>query len=181
MDSIVVAAAVIVSVVAAVTDARTGRIPNRLTVPVAVPALAWHATQDGGWGLVRSACGLAAAAAIPWLAHRLTHGRAIGGGDVKLFAALGALAGPTAGLEIELSAFVLLAAFALVRLAYQGQLLRVLSSALRLALGPLLPRGWRRSTEPEALTEMRMGPAIAAAVVVVTARDVLLGWASWLA
>jgi prepilin peptidase CpaA len=129
---------------------------------------------------LQSAVGLLVSAAVPWLLHRATRGKAIGGGDVKLFAALGALTGPIVGIEIELSAFLLLGVFALVRLTFKGRLLGVLGNALRLLGNPLLPKKWRRTVEPEALTEMRLGPAIAAAVVVVALRDHVAGWLPWI-
>ncbi len=97
------------------------------------------------------------------LLYRASHGRGIGGGDVKLFAAFGALLGPMKGLEIEFGAFVVLAAFALVRLAYAGELLRVLTNTAFLLVNPLLPSRSRRVPIRESLTEIRMGPAIAVA------------------
>src|SRR5690606_1381910 len=160
-------AVIVVSLIASVMDARTGRIPNWLTLPAAALGVALGAIRGGGSGVIASLIGLLVAAVIPWALHRATRGRAIGGGDVKLFAALGALVGPLTGLEIELSAFVLLAVFGLARLTFQGSLARVLLNALGLLLNPLLPSKWRRTIEPEGLTEMRMGPAIAAAVLVV--------------
>lgn len=70
------------TLLAALADARTGRIPDALTLP----ALAF--------GLVVGSPGGAAVCALPalWLFAR---GK-LGGGDVKLLAALGALLGPGA-------------------------------------------------------------------------------------
>jgi prepilin peptidase CpaA len=152
-----------VAALAAVIDARTGRIPNRLTFSAALLGVALHAVVGGGAGAAGSVAGLVVSACVPLILYRSTRGRAIGGGDVKLFAALGALAGPGRGIEIELSAFLLLAVFALVRLAVAGRLFRVLGNALRLLANPFLPGKWHRRVVPEAMTEMRMGPAIAVA------------------
>ena len=154
-----------VAAFAAISDARTGRIPNWLTLPAAVLGIVFHAIAGGGTGAARSVAGLLVCASVPLLLYRSTRGRGIGGGDVKLFGALGALAGPGRGLEVELSAFLLLAVFALVRLAFAGRLLRVLANALRLLANPILPQRWRRPIAPEAMTEMRMGPAIAVATL----------------
>lgn len=181
MDAIVTSGAVLaVSSIAAVTDARTGRIPNWLTLPAAVLGVGVHTVLGGRTGLLLSLGGLALSGLIPWALHRSTRGAAIGGGDVKLFAAIGALGGPVMGVEVELSALVLLSVFALLRLAFQGKLLRVVANGLRLLVNPVLPGRWRRAVAPETLTEMRMGPAIAAGALVVVARDQLARWLPWL-
>jgi prepilin peptidase CpaA len=175
------AAALLAGAVGAVWDARTGRIPNWLTLPVAGAAVTLHLAVGGFARGAESVVGLLVAGFVPWVFARATRGRAIGGGDVKLFAALGALQGPVAGLEIELSACVLVATFAVVRLAFAGKLLRVLASAFHLLVSPLLPRRFRRPPTEEALTEMRMGPAICAAVCYSCTADQLARWVPWLA
>jgi prepilin peptidase CpaA len=151
------------SLLAAAWDARTGRIPNWLTLPLIPLALLLSAVSAGATGAAWSLGGLVACALVPGFLYRATHGRGIGGGDVKLFAALGALLGPVKGLEVEFGAFIVLACLAVVHLAYAGKLLAVLRNALLLLVGPLLPARFRRAAAPEALTEMRMGPAIAIA------------------
>lgn len=174
------AAAIVVGAAAAFTDARSGRIPNWLTLPAAALGLLSSALIGGAEGAILSALGLVASAAVPWLMHRATRGQAIGGGDVKLFAALGALLGPTGGLQVELSACVLVAVFAVVKLAFAGRLLRVLGNAAYLLVRPILPKRWHKPLEPEALTTLRMGPAIAVAVVSVACADQLARWVPWL-
>lgn len=154
--------ALIGSLLAAAWDARTGRIPNFLTLPLIAVGVGINSAA-GVSGLLLSIAGLVACSFVPVLLYRASHGRGIGGGDVKLFAAFGALLGPMKGLEIEFGAFVVLAGFALVRLAYAGQLLRVLINTAFLLVNPLLPSGSRRLTIRESLTEIRMGPAIAVA------------------
>ncbi len=64
---------------------------------------------------------------------------------MKLFAALGALLGPMKGSKSSSRAFVVLACFALVRLAYARQLFRVLGNSALLLIGPMLPRRLRRA------------------------------------
>jgi hypothetical protein len=73
--------------------------------------------------------------------------------------------GPMRGLEVQLGAFGFLALFALVALAYRGHLLHVLGNTVQLAANPLLPRKWRRPLKTASMTEFRMGPAIAVAVI----------------
>ena len=178
--NLMLGAAVLVSLCAALMDARTGRIPNLLTLPTAVLGVVLHGWLGGREGAAASLFGLLAAGGIPWLLHRGTKGAGIGGGDVKLFAALGALLGAVVGLQLELLAFMLLAAYALVRLAFLGRLFSVLGNVLRLLVGPILPAKWRRPVATEALTEVRMGPAIAAAALSVALGDYVQGLAPWL-
>lgn len=172
---------IIATATAATLDARTGLIPNWLTLPLMAAGLAFQSVSRGVPGLMLAASGLLLCGLMPWLLHRSTQGKAIGGGDVKLFAGLGAVAGPFVGLEIQLSAFLLLGVFALVQLAFRGQLFRVLRSSLFLALNPLLPTRWKRPLETAALTEMRMGPAIAVAALSVLVRDQLAVHLPWIA
>jgi prepilin peptidase CpaA len=124
-----------------------------------------HGILAGRAGIIESLLGLLAGAAVPAILYRSTQGQAIGGGDIKLFAALGALLGPMRGLEVQLGAFGALALFAIVALAYRGQLLRVLLNTVQLATNPLLPRKWRHPVSTASMTEFRMGPAIAVAVI----------------
>lgn len=171
---------IVATAVAAIVDARTGRIPNWLTGSFVAASLALQAMLHGSVGVLLATAGAALCGSLPWLLHRSTHGRAIGGGDVKLFVGLGAVAGPFVGLEIQLSAFLVLGFFAMVQLAFRGQLLRVLQSSLFLAVNPLLPARWKRPLEPAAFTEMRMGPAIAVAALAVLARDELVARLPWI-
>jgi prepilin peptidase CpaA len=175
------ALSVLATAIAAATDVRTGRIPNWLTLSLLVVGVGLQAGSRGAAGLLLALTGLTLCGALPWLLHRGTQGKAIGGGDVKLFAGLGAIAGPFVGLEIQLSAFLLLGVFALVQLAFKGQLFRVLRSTLFLALNPLLPSKWKRLPESASLTEMRMGPAIAIAALSVLVRDQIAALLPWIA
>jgi prepilin peptidase CpaA len=77
--------------VASYTDVRTRRIPNRLTVPLAVAGLGLNVLLAGRDGLVLSATGWMLGLGLLFPLFLL---RAMGAGDVKLMAALGALKGP---------------------------------------------------------------------------------------
>ena len=159
------AMAAAVAGLAAWYDWRTGHIPNWLTLGSLAVAPVAHfiltllvgnldlAIQEAGFSVAGAAmCGL-----VPIVLYRLGG---IYGGDVKLFAAIGAICGTMVGVEAELWAFIAGTAFALGRMAYQGKLLRTLGNSLMLVANPLLPKERRRELTPEMMTEMRFGPAI---------------------
>lgn len=171
---------IIATAIAATTDARTGRIPNWLTLPLGGVGLALHTAVGGLGGALLSVAGFVLSGALPYLLYRTTSGKAIGGGDVKLFAGLGALMGPFLGIELELSAVIILGVFLLVRLSFSGALFRVLKNTVFVALGPIVPHRWRVAIEPTTFTEVRMGPAIAVAALSVALRGELARLVPWL-
>jgi prepilin peptidase CpaA len=153
-----------ICLVAAVTDLARGVIPNALTLPVLAAAPAIHAAlallahrgthaamAQAGWSLL----GAATCVAVPLLLWRFGS---MGGGDVKLLAALGALFLPRVGFEIEMNVFVAAALFAPIKLAYDGTLLRVAGNLGFQVAGPVLPRAWRRPRDPSLATWFRLGP-----------------------
>lgn len=81
---------VLVVVAAAVCDVRTRRVPNWLTFPAVLVAIALNAFLFGLPGLWFSLTGLGVAFAVYFALYLL---RAMGAGDVKLMAFLGAAAG----------------------------------------------------------------------------------------
>lgn len=172
--------ALLVGVIAAITDYRTGRIPNRLTFSAMLLGLAGHSLQGLAEG-VQSLLGAAVCAAVPGLVYKVSRGQGIGGGDIKLFAALGALLGVSRGLEIEFSSFLLVGVFALFRLAFLGQLTVTLLNTLRLFGAMWLPALRKDTSSSSArFVEMRMGPAILAAVATVLSLPHLARWLPWL-
>ncbi|HYP74648.1 MAG TPA: A24 family peptidase [Polyangiaceae bacterium] len=156
---------VVVCAVAALSDLRTGLIPNWLTLGALLAGVLGHLVYgtlliDGRTGLheaFASLAGLVLCAIAPGI---LYWKGAMGGGDLKLFAAIGALCQPLIGIEVQMYALVVAAVIAPARLAYEGRLLRVMGGTLSVALNPFLPRARRRALPPEALTSFRLGPAI---------------------
>jgi prepilin peptidase CpaA len=73
-----------------ISDARRSLIPNTLTVSAAVLGLFYHITFDGWNGLLDSAIGLFVGFITVLVLYFFG---ALGAGDVKLFAAVGALMG----------------------------------------------------------------------------------------
>jgi prepilin peptidase CpaA len=84
-------AALALSLVACATDLHQRRIPNLLTFGGALAAFAFHLTTGGLSGLGQSMLGWALGAAVFFLPFALGG---LGGGDIKLLAALGAWLGP---------------------------------------------------------------------------------------
>jgi prepilin peptidase CpaA len=158
-------AACIVAAIAAWTDARTGRIPNWLTVGALAVGLVAHGAA--GWtgsgirgallGCTFAAVGALACSIVPLL---LVWWGAIGGGDLKLFAAIGAICLPMGGLEVETYAFVAAALIAPARLAYDGVLLQTLGRSLALAANPFRKAEQRHALPSELTSWVRLGPAI---------------------
>jgi len=97
-------AALAVALAACVTDLRTRRIPNVLTFGAAAGACGYHLAATGWSGLGWAAAGWIVGLLIFLPLFAL---RGMGGGDVKLVAALGAWLGP--GLTVWLCLFTALA------------------------------------------------------------------------
>jgi Flp pilus assembly protein protease CpaA len=95
-------------------DARTGRIPNALTLAVAVVGFALALV---GGDIATAACGAAAAGGALGALFVLTAGRGLGLGDVKLAVGLGAGLGPASALAALAAAFIAGGAIAVVLVA----------------------------------------------------------------
>lgn len=159
--------AVVLAAIAALYDWRTGEIPNWLTLGalvispfahVAFASVGGHAPsmealQEGGLSIA----GAVLCALVPLLLYRQN---AIGAGDVKLLAAIGALLHPKLGVEAEMYAFFGAAIVAPARLAYEGKLFSTLKNAIVILVNPFLPKDRRREVAPEAMSWFRFGPAI---------------------
>lgn len=166
--------AVVVSAVAAVCDLRSGLIPNRLTLGALGFGVAAHFVRGfllgglGGAGSEAAASlgGAVLCAAAPAV---MFFKQGMGGGDLKLFAALGALCQPLTGIELELYAFALTALVVPAKLAYDGRLLRVLGGALVLAMNAFRPAAKRRALPADAMSWVRLGPAVFAAAALTLA------------
>lgn len=83
--------ALLVGFAGCVTDLRSRRIPNVLTFGAAAAGLAFHAITGGTSGFVLSGAGWVVGVAVFFVPFALGG---LGGGDVKLLAALGAWVGP---------------------------------------------------------------------------------------
>jgi prepilin peptidase CpaA len=170
--------ALVLTALAALFDLRTGQIPNRLTLGglalggvLQLSAACWERSEVSaltfgfvGMALLRVVFGLVVCGLVPYL---LFLRAGMGGGDVKLLAGLGALLGPVVGLEVQLYAFVVMAAFAPVRLLYEGRLRQVLQNSITLLANPLRAKEQRRALPEELLYSLKFAPAIFVATLVV--------------
>lgn len=156
--------ALVTAFVSAVVDAKTGRIPNWVTLPVMAVAVLWHGLTAGAAGLFLSLLGLLGSGLLPYLVFRFGG---MGGGDVKLFAALGACLGLALGSEILMVSLVVGCLQAIVVLAWRRQIGRVARNAWSVLKNAVLPPGRRVEIAPARLTSLRLGPAIFASTVVV--------------
>lgn len=112
-------------VLAAFLDLRSRRIPNWLTATGAIVGLSINGYQGGWNGLKTGLLGMLLALLVYGLLFAI---RAMGGGDVKLMAAVGAFTGPEAWLYIFAITAVVAGAVAVVTLLTRGGLLRALSN-----------------------------------------------------
>jgi prepilin peptidase CpaA len=163
---VVLIVAAVFAGVAAFYDWRTGQIPNWLTFPILVLGPIFHvsryliakqtmetALQEGGF----SVGGAAVCAVVPLILFRQG---AIGGGDVKLMAALGALLEPMVGVEAQMYGFFAGAILAPARLAYEGKLFSTIKNSLTIGANLFLPKTKQRSIESTSLSWFRLGPAV---------------------
>jgi prepilin peptidase CpaA len=158
--------AIAVALFAALSDFRKGEIPNVLTLPAILIAPILHivrftvAKEPLATGLYEAAYALGGAALCSLVPLLLFRQSAIGGGDVKLFVALGALLQPAFGVEAQMYGFFAGAILAPARLAYEGKLLSTIKNALSIGANLFLPKARQRAIDATTLSWFRLGPAI---------------------
>jgi prepilin peptidase CpaA len=168
MHPAVVWSMAVLTSVAAVSDLRDRRIPNWLTGGGVAAGFLLQGTV-AGWPGVRNACFGCALALLVYIA--LFALRAIGGGDVKLMAAVGSLAGPQNWLVIFVLASITGGIWALFLIFARGAVgqavvntLHVLAEAGRLR-PPYRDRPELDIGHPKALS-VPHGAAIAVGILV---------------
>lgn len=166
--------AIAFSGIAAYTDLRRGEIPNWLTTSafgtglVASAGLALHqglGVRGALFALLGALCGGLACAVLPFVLWRKG---VMGGGDLKLFVALGALCHTSLGIDLELSSFLTGTALVIVQLAYRGALFSMLKRAGIVVLNLALPKSKQRSLGETPTTWFRFAPAILLAALWIT-------------
>jgi prepilin peptidase CpaA len=117
--------ALLLSLVACVTDIRSRRIPNVLTFGGALAAVVFHGVTGGGAGLITACGGWIVGVAIFFVPFALGG---MGGGDLKLLAALGAWLGPAETVWLALYTGVAGGVMAIVVACARGYLRQALSN-----------------------------------------------------
>ena len=108
-----------------VTDLRSRRIPNVLTFGGAIAAVIFHTMVGGGSGLLVASGGWVIGAALFFAPFALGG---MGGGDLKLVAALGAWVGPQQAVWIALYTGVAGGVMALIVASMRGYLRQAFSN-----------------------------------------------------
>lgn len=118
MKPVILAGAVLLSLVAAVTDLRSRRIPNWLTVTGLLIGVAANTTLSGWSGLKASLLGAAVGLALllPFVLLR-----SLGAGDWKLAGALGAFTGPSVLVDLLLGSVLVAGVMAMALVIYKGR------------------------------------------------------------
>ncbi len=119
-----------VAILAAATDVRSRRIPNRLTYPAMLVGLALQSALHGWRGLLFSAAGGLLFGGVFMLFHLV---RAMGAGDVKLATALGCIVGFSESWQVMFATAVAGGALALVFMAINGRIVETLRNTLWVA------------------------------------------------
>jgi prepilin peptidase CpaA len=120
---LVLAGAIVLSLIAGWTDWRSRRIPNWLTVPGFLAGVAANAVVGGWSGLKESLLGTALAFGLLlpfWLL------RSLGAGDVKFAAALGAFTGPGRLVDILIGSIFVAGVMALALVIYKRRLMETI-------------------------------------------------------
>jgi len=165
LNPLLLAGAILLSLIAGWTDWRSRRIPNWLTVPGFAVGVAVSAFL-GGWGGLKDSLlgtGLAFGLLLPfWLL------KSLGAGDLKFAAALGAYTGPGRLIDILIGSVFVAGVMALALVIYKRRLLQTIKNIGHILVSLVtfrLPGSHVTLENPEALT-IPKGVALALAVVV---------------
>jgi len=159
--------AIVLTLIAAVVDFRTRRIPNWLTVPALVAGITMHAATAGWPGAKFSleGAGLALALALP-----LVLLRALGAGDWKLVGVVGACLGPILVLFVLFGSILVSGLMAMVELMRAGRTKETFRNVIVLVRGfvsfGVRPNSKISLDNPE-LLKLPFGVAVAASTIAV--------------
>lgn len=129
MDKYLLTGALCIATVGAVKDVRGGRIPNWLTYGGLLAALVVRSLLSGWPGLKFGFFGMLAGGGIFYLPFLLGG---MGGGDVKLMAAVGAWAGSTQTVNVLIAAAIAGGILAVGYMVFRRQVLRTLLNSVEL-------------------------------------------------
>lgn len=164
MKPVILAGAVLLSVVAGWTDLRSRRIPNWVTVPGLLAGLAANTVLSGWGGLKTSLLGAAVGLALllPFVLLR-----SLGAGDWKLAGSLGAFAGPGILMDLLLGSVFVAGVMAVALVIYKGRVRQTLSNSGHILISLVTFRlpGSRVSLDNPDSLKVPYGVALALTVV----------------
>ena len=154
------------TILAALLDWRSRRIPNWLTVPGLLSGVVVHALIAGWHGALFAleGAGLALILLLPLVALR-----ALGAGDWKLMGAVGAFVGPIMFLFVLLGSILASGLMAIVQVYRTGRVLETLKNMVTLVRGFFtfgLKKNPQISLDNPRLLKLPFGVAVAAATLV---------------
>lgn len=155
-------ASLIFCAVCAYTDYKYGLIFNKITLPTIGLGILLNCLSNGFSGLKLSIAGCAAGITLGML-FGITGG--MGGGDIKLLAAFGALVGPSVLVKTTLVAIVLLGIFGAIKLG--TQLLPTLKKYYYVLISAA---GTKKLYLPQNATTMPFAPGFLVAALLVMGR-----------
>jgi prepilin peptidase CpaA len=123
--------AVLVAVFGAITDVRSARLPNRLTYSAVIAALVLRTALSGWSGVKSGFIGVGIAGGLFCVFYIMG---AMGGGDMKMMAAVGAWVGRTHVLTVLVSIALAGGVLALVSVIVNKNLIQTVRNAARLVL-----------------------------------------------
>lgn len=156
------AIAFFVSLLGGIHDLLTRRIPNWLTFPAMLAALAAQGWYFGVGGLANGVLGLALGFVLYFPIHALGH---MGAGDVKLLMAVGAWLGWRDCVSVAVGAILLGAAFAFGEILWRGRLLVVCANTYSFLRALFVPGLVAEKLKVDESRKFAFGLCVAGAVV----------------
>jgi prepilin peptidase CpaA len=123
--------AVLVALLGAITDVRSARLPNRLTYSALITAIVLRTGLLGWAGLKSGAVGIGIAGGLFCVLYVLG---AMGGGDMKMMAAVGAWVGSTHVVTVLVAIALAGGVLALVSMIFNKNLIQTVRNTVRLVL-----------------------------------------------
>jgi prepilin peptidase CpaA len=162
--------ALAVTAVAAAADLKTGHIPNWLTLGAWAAASVLHVARGAmvtGWsgaatGALTALAGSLVCLVLPAFLHRASG---MGGGDVKLLGAIGALCGPVLGMQVQVFSFVVALLYVPAKLAYAGTLFQTVKRSVALVAYPFVAKERRVQLTEATRISIKFAPAVLGGVV----------------
>lgn len=122
-----------------ITDVRTMKIPNYITISGIVVGLGYHGVMWGWSGIVFALKGAGIGFVLMFVMHIVG---AVGGGDVKLFAGIGAWMGVWLTLTILMYSILAAGCLGILVLIWRQEMLRRMRTLLFGIFGGLVMKSW---------------------------------------